>query len=105
MWQSILKARPAMIAPLFKEAVAKYVVTLKEGDKKTLQEVQIELSPFYREELMNDGSPSGAASNKVKHYKSKNYQKIIGNYLSNYSHIMVYPNAGLNNRARMEVIE
>tara|TARA_R110002020_G_scaffold184548_1_gene381616 strand:- start:186 stop:512 length:327 start_codon:yes stop_codon:yes gene_type:complete len=104
-WQSVLKARPAMIAKAFKKAVDKYILTLKKGDKKTLQKVQKELAPFYREELINDGMRPSAASNKVKHYKGKNYQKIVGNYLRNYSNIIVYANTGQDRRASMEVIE
>ena len=105
MWQSVLKATSSITPKPFKKALKRYIDTLDVGAKKTLQEVQKEVSTLYKEELLNDGMRPSSAAVKMRGYNSRNYQGIIHKHLKNYSNIQLYKNAGSNRLSRMEVIE
>ena len=103
MWQSVLKAK--LDPKPFKVALKNYIDTLKIGDVKTVRQVQKEVGPFYREELINDGMKPGNATQKVQGFIDTPYVGIIRRYLKNYPNIKLSGNAGGSRRSKMEVIE
>ena len=102
-WQSVLKAK--LDPKPFKVALKNYIDTLKIGDEKTVRQVQKEVGPFYREELINDGMKPGNATQKVQGFIDTPYVGIIRKYLKDYPNIKITANEGRDKRAKMEVIE